>query len=37
MAERFSSKKVLERLFDDGFYLSDGCSSDEECSEVPRY
>ena len=37
MAEQFSSEKVLELLFDDGFYLSDGCSSNEECSDVPSY
>ena len=28
---------MLELLFDDDFYLSDGCSSDEECSEGPSY
>ena len=28
---------MLELLFDDGFYPSDGCSSDEGCSEVPSY
>ena len=28
---------MLELLFDDGFYLSGGCSSDEECSEGPSY
>ena len=33
----FSRKKVLELIFDNGFYLSDGCSSDEECSEVHSY
>ena len=27
----------MELLFDDVFYLSDGCSSEEECSEVPSY
>ena len=27
----------MELLFDDGFYLCDGYSSDEECSEVPSY
>ena len=27
----------MELLFDDGFYLSGGCSSDEECSEGPSY
>ena len=37
MAEQFSSEKVLELLFDDGFYLSGGCSSDEECSKHPSY
>ena len=37
MAEQFSSEKVLELLFDNGFYLSGGCSSDEECSESPSY
>lgn len=34
-AEQFSSEIVLELLFDDDFYLSDGFSSDEECSEGP--
>ena len=33
-AKQFSSKKVLELLLDNGFYLYDGCSSDEECSKV---
>ena len=33
-AKQFSSKKVLELLLDNVFYLYDGCSSDEECSEV---
>ena len=28
---------MSELLLDDGFYLSDGYSSDEECSEVPSY
>ena len=28
---------MLELLLDNGFYLSDGCSSDEECSEGPSY
>ena len=28
---------MLEVQFDDGFYLSGGCSSDEECSEGPSY
>ena len=37
MAKQFSSEKVLELQFDDGFYLSDGCSSNEECSEGPSY
>ena len=37
MAEEFSSKKVLELLFDDDFHLSGGCSSDEECTEGPSY
>ena len=37
MAEQFSSEKVLELLFNDGFYISDGCSSDEECSKGPSY
>ena len=37
MAEQFSSEKVLELLFDDDFYLSGGCSSDEECSKRPSY
>ena len=36
MAEQFSSEKILELVFDDVF-MSDGCSSDEECSEVPSY
>ena len=36
-AENFSSVKVLERLFDNDFYLTGGCSSDEECSEGPLY
>ena len=34
-AEQFS--RVLELLFDSDFYLSGGCSSDEECSEGPSY
>ena len=37
MAKQFSSEKVLDLLFDDGFALSDGGSSNEECSEVPSY
>ena len=37
MAEHFSSEKALELLFDNVFYLSDDCSSDKECSEVPSY
>ena len=37
MAERFSSERVLELLFDDDFDLSDGCSSDEDSSEGPSY
>ena len=37
MAEQFTSEKVLELQFDDGFYLSGGCSSNEECSEGPSY
>ena len=36
-AEQFSNKKVLELLLDNDFYLSDSCSSDEECSEGPSY
>ena len=28
---------MLELLFDDDFYLSGGCTSDEECSEGPSY
>ena len=28
---------VLELLFDDDFYLSDGCSSDKGYSEGPSY
>ena len=35
--EQFSSEKVLELLFYDDFYLTGGCSSDEECSEGPSY
>ena len=35
MAEQFSSEKLLNFLFDDDFYLSLGCNSNEECSEVP--
>ena len=27
----------MELLFDDGFYLCDGYSSDKECSDVPSY
>ena len=27
----------MELLFDNDFYLSDGCSSDEDCSEGPSY
>ena len=37
MAEQFSSEKVLELQFDDGFYLSGGYCSDEECSEGLSY
>ena len=37
MAKRFSTETVLELLFDDDLHLSDGCSSDEECSEGPSY
>ena len=33
MVKWFSSEKVLDILFDNDFDLSDGCSSDEECSE----
>ena len=36
-AEQFSNEKVLELLFDDDFYLTGGCSSDEVCSEGPSY
>ena len=28
---------MLKLLFDNGFYLSGGCSSDEEYSEDPSY
>ena len=28
---------MLELLFDNDFYLSGGCRSDEECSEGPCY
>ena len=28
---------MLELLLDDDFYLTGGCSSDEECSEGPLY
>ena len=34
--QQFSSEKLLQLLFDDDFYLSDGCSSDE-CSEGSSY
>ena len=37
MDERFTSEIVLELLFDDDFELSDGCDSDEDCSEGPSY
>ena len=37
MDERFTSERVLELLFDDGFELSDGCDSGEDCSEGPSY
>ena len=37
MDERFTSQRVLELLFDDDFELSDGCGSDEDCSEGPSY
>ena len=37
MDERFTSKRVLELLFDDDFELLDGCSSDKDCSEGPSY
>ena len=36
-AAHFSSEKVLELLFDDDFYQSDGCNNDEECGEGPPY
>ena len=35
MAERFTSERVLELLFDDDFDLSGGSSSDEDWSEGP--
>ena len=28
---------MLELLFDNGFYLSDGYSSDEDCIVIPSY
>ena len=37
MDERLTSERVLELLFDDDFKLSDGCGSDEDCSEGPSY
>ena len=37
MDERFTNKRVLELFFDDDFELSDGCGSDEDCSEGPSY
>ena len=37
MTEQFSRNYVFELLFDEDFYLSDACSSDEECSEGPSY
>ena len=37
MAEQFSSEKMLELLFDNDFYLSSSCSSDQGCSEGPFY
>ena len=36
-AEQFSSEKLLELLFDDDFYLSGGCSSDDEYIEDPSH
>ena len=35
MDECFTSERFLE--FDDDFELSDGCGSDEDCSEGPSY
>ena len=37
MDERTSERVFLELLFDDNFELSDGCGSDEDCSEGPSY
>ena len=37
MDECFTSERFLELLFDDDFELSDGCGSDEDCSEGPSY
>ena len=37
MDERFTSVRVLEILFDEDFELSDGCGSDEDCSEGLSY
>ena len=37
MDERFTSERVLELLFDNDFELSDGCDSDEDCSEGHSY
>ena len=37
MDEPFASERVMELLFDDDFELSDGCGSDEDCSEGPSY
>ena len=37
MDERFTSERVLKLLYDDDLELSDGCGSDEDCSEGPSY